>query len=50
MAGVGVETGSAETTYFYQDLDEAGNRLNGDNGYTITFPAGRSRRCAGSGH
>lgn len=30
----------AETTYFYQDLDSDGQRLNGDNAYTVTFPAG----------
>jgi hypothetical protein len=27
-----------ETKYFYQDLDVAGNRLNGANPYTVTFP------------
>ncbi|RFM27356.1 DUF1254 domain-containing protein [Deminuibacter soli] len=26
-----------ETKYFYQDLDAAGNRLNGANNYTVTF-------------
>jgi hypothetical protein len=26
-----------ETKYFYQDLDEAGGRLNGANRYTVTF-------------
>jgi hypothetical protein len=31
----------AETTYFYQDLDATGARLNGTSGdYTVTFPAG----------
>jgi hypothetical protein len=30
-----------ETTYFYQDLDEVGDRLNGPNSYTITFAAGK---------
>lgn len=30
----------AETTYFYQDLDAAGDRLNGSHSYTVTFPAG----------
>jgi hypothetical protein len=30
-----------ETTYFYQDLDAAGGRLNGGNSYTVQFPAGR---------
>lgn len=29
-----------ETTYFYQDLDADGARLNGDRAYTVTFPAG----------
>ena len=29
-----------ETKYFYQDLDAAGARLNGDNRYTVTFPKG----------
>jgi hypothetical protein len=29
-----------ETTYFYQDLDEHGDRLHGDRSYAITFPAG----------
>ena len=29
-----------ETTYFYQDLDEHGDRLHGSRSYTITFPAG----------
>jgi hypothetical protein len=28
-----------ETVYYYQDLDEAGERLNGANAYTIRFPA-----------
>ena len=27
-----------ETKYFYQDLDDAGQRLNGTNRYTVTFP------------
>lgn len=27
-----------ETKYYYQDLDEAGARLNGANRYTVTFP------------
>src|SRR5262249_6268987 len=27
----------SETKYFYQDLDEAGGRLNGKNRYTVTF-------------
>ena len=27
-----------EAAYFYQDLDINGNRLNGNNNYTITFP------------
>jgi hypothetical protein len=26
-----------ETTYFYQDLDQAGDRLNGEHAYTVTF-------------
>jgi hypothetical protein len=30
----------AETTYFYQDLDQSGERLVGGNTYTVTFPAG----------
>ncbi len=29
-----------EAKYFYQDLDAAGARLNGDNRYTVTFPKG----------
>jgi hypothetical protein len=29
-----------ETTYFYQDLDEHGDRLHGSRSYTITFPSG----------
>jgi hypothetical protein len=29
-----------ETTYFYQDLDEHGDRLDGSRSYTITFLAG----------
>lgn len=28
---------SNETRYFYQDLDESGQRLNGDKRYTVTF-------------
>jgi hypothetical protein len=28
-----------ETTYFYQDLDQAGDRLTGADDYTVTFPA-----------
>ncbi len=30
----------AETAYYYQDLDAAGDRLDGANAYTVTFPAG----------
>ncbi|HEX4388538.1 MAG TPA: DUF1214 domain-containing protein [Steroidobacteraceae bacterium] len=30
-----------ETKYFYQDLDDAGQRLNGANGYSVTFPNGQ---------
>jgi hypothetical protein len=30
----------AETRYFYADLDAAGDRLNGQNRYSLTFPAG----------
>ncbi|WP_197370116.1 DUF1214 domain-containing protein, partial [Streptomyces clavuligerus] len=30
-----------ETAYFYLDLDEAGERLDGDRTYTVTFPAGQ---------
>jgi hypothetical protein len=30
-----------ETKYFYQDLDEAGTRLNGGNRYTVTFAKDR---------
>jgi hypothetical protein len=30
-----------ETKYFYQDLDENGDRLNGRNRYTVTFAAGQ---------
>ncbi|CDZ55853.1 DUF1254 domain-containing protein [Neorhizobium galegae] len=29
-----------ETKYFYQDLDDKGQRLNGKSSYTITFPKG----------
>ena len=29
-----------ETKYFYQDLDSAGTRLNGNNKYTVTFAKG----------
>ncbi|WP_432121081.1 DUF1254 domain-containing protein [Streptomyces sp. S1] len=29
----------AETTYFYQDLDQDGERLTGKHAYTLTFPA-----------
>ena len=29
-----------ETTYFYQDLDDLGDRLHGSRSYTITFPRG----------
>ena len=29
-----------ETTYFYLDLDQSGQRLNGSNSYSITFAAG----------
>jgi hypothetical protein len=29
-----------ETTYFYQDLDEHGERLDGSRSYTVTFPPG----------
>ena len=31
-----------ETKYFYQDLDENGQRLNGSNRYTITFAKGQT--------
>jgi hypothetical protein len=37
-ANIFVNTPS-ETTYFYQDLDEAGRRLNGNHRYSVTFPA-----------
>ncbi len=30
-----------ETKYFYQDLDESGERLHGANRYTVTFAKGR---------
>ncbi|MGW5383796.1 DUF1214 domain-containing protein [Nocardia sp. NPDC003963] len=30
-----------ETAYYYQDLDEAGERLHGSRGYTVHFPAGQ---------
>lgn len=30
-----------EPKYFYQDLDSAGDRLNGAHSYTVTFPAGQ---------
>ena len=29
-----------ETKYFYQDLDDGGERLNSANRYTVTFPKG----------
>jgi hypothetical protein len=32
---------AAETKYFYQDLDEAGTRLNGRNHYSLTFATGQ---------
>jgi hypothetical protein len=38
-ANIFVNTPS-ETTYFYQDLDQAGDRLEGGSTYTVTFPAG----------
>ncbi len=31
-----------ETKYFYQDLDAAGGRLNGDHRYAVTFPKGQT--------
>jgi len=31
-----------ETKYYYQDLDEAGNRLNAANLYTVTFAKGET--------
>ena len=31
---------TAETRYFYQDLDAGGNRLSGAQAYTVTFEAG----------
>jgi hypothetical protein len=31
-----------ETKYFYQDLDAAGQRLNGANRYTVTFAKGQT--------
>jgi hypothetical protein len=31
-----------ETKYFYQDLDESGQRLNGAKHYTVTFPKGQT--------
>ena len=31
-----------ETKYFYQDLDDAGGRLNGANRYTVTFAKGQT--------
>ena len=30
-----------ETKYFYQDLDDAGERLNSTHTYTVTFPVGQ---------
>jgi hypothetical protein len=30
-----------ETKYFYQDLDDTGQRLDGSSRYTVTFPAGQ---------
>lgn len=32
---------AAETRYFYQDLDSAGQRLNGSMKYAVTFPKGQ---------
>ena len=32
----------SETKYFYQDLDASGQRLNGDNRYTVTFAKGQT--------
>jgi hypothetical protein len=32
----------SETKYFYQDLDAGGQRLNGANRYTVTFPKGQT--------
>ncbi len=31
-----------ETKYFYADFDSAGDRLDGSNRYTVTFPAGQT--------
>jgi hypothetical protein len=31
----------AETTYFYQDLDTHGERLDGSRSYSVTFPPGQ---------
>jgi hypothetical protein len=36
-ANISVNT-PEETTYFYQDLDAAGERLNGSRSYAVTFP------------
>jgi len=33
---------SNETRYFYQDLDDSGQRLNGTHRYTVTFPKGQT--------
>ncbi|WP_225929317.1 DUF1254 domain-containing protein [Rhodococcus opacus] len=30
-----------ETVYYYQDLDDTGNRLHGSRAYTVAFPAGQ---------
>ncbi|MBB4343002.1 DUF1254 domain-containing protein [Rhizobium leguminosarum] len=32
----------SETKYFYQDLDESGNRLDGSRNYTVTFAKGQT--------
>ena len=39
-----------ETTYFYQDLDEYGERLDGSRSYAVTFPLTACRRSGASGH
>lgn len=42
LAKANIFTGTPdETAYFYQDLDEAGDRLHGARAYTVHFPAGQ---------
>ena len=40
---------SAETKYFYQDLDSNSTKLNGSNQYTVTFAKGKAPQVKGFG-